>query len=160
MTDWLSPRTAPVSLGGRNAAPHSRVLTRESRLRKYDWVLNIAVGLLCILGVLLVWGATYATKTGGHTSTGLKKDLLNVIIGVGLGVGTSLLDYRSLRAYAPVVYVASLLGLLAVLSPLGATINGAKSWIYVGGFSLQPAEFAKVALVVGLAMYLGEKHEG
>src|SRR5207237_4963371 len=96
----------------------------------------------------------------GHTSTGLKKDLLNVIIGVGLGVGTSLLDYRSLRAYAPVVYVASLLGLLAVLSPLGATINGAKSWIYVGGFSLQPAEFAKVALVVGLAMYLGEKHEG
>jgi rod shape determining protein RodA len=161
MTDWLSPRTAPVSLGGRNTTPHSRVLTRESRLRKYDWVLNVAVALLCVLGVLLVWGATYVTRSGGHTDTYLKKDLLNVVIGVGLGVGTSLLDYRSLRAYAPVVYVASLLGLLAVLSPLGATINGAKSWIVVGGgFTIQPAEFAKIALVIGLAMFLGEKRDG
>src|SRR3954452_21663693 len=160
MTDWLSPRTAPVSLGGRNAAPHSRVLTRESRLRKYDWVLNIAVGLMCVLGVLLVWGATYVTKSGAHSNAYLKKDLLNVMIGVGLGVGTSLLDYRALRAYAPVVYVASLLGLLAVLSPLGATINGAKSWIVVGGgFTVQPSEFAKIALVVGLAMFLGEKRD-
>ena len=48
-----------------------------------------------------------------------------------------------------------------MLSPLGATINHAKSWIVIGGgFTIQPAEFAKVALVVGLAMYLGEKREG
>jgi rod shape determining protein RodA len=161
VTDWLSPRTAPVSLGGRNTAPHSRVLTRESRLRKFDWVLNVAVGLMCVLGVLLVWGATHITLSGAHSTSYLKKDLLNVVIGVALGVGTSLLDYRSLRAYAPVVYVASLLGLLAVLSPLGATINGAKSWIVIGGgFTIQPAEFAKIALVIGLAMFLGEKREG
>lgn len=161
MTDWLSPRTAPVSLGGRNTTPHSRVLTRESRLRQYDWVLNIAIALLCVLGVLLVWGATYVTQSGAHSSSFLKKDLLNLIIGLALGVGTSLLDYRSLRAYAPVIYLASLLGLFAVLSPLGATINHAKSWIVIGhGFTIQPAEFAKIALVVGLAMYLGEKREG
>ncbi|BEP15119.1 rod shape-determining protein RodA [Acidothermaceae bacterium B102] len=160
MTDWLSPRTAPVSLGGRNTTPHSRVLTRESRLRQFDWVLNIALALLLVLGVLLVWGATHVTLSGKHSTSYLKKDLLNLVIGVGLGVGTSLLDYRSLRAYAPVVYVASLLGLLAVLSPIGATINGAKSWIVIGGgFTIQPAEFAKIALVIGLAMYLGEKRD-
>ena len=160
MTDWLSPRTSPVSLGGRNSGPHSKVLTRESRLRKSDWILTAAVAALCILGVLLVWGATYVTYSGAHSNSYLKKDLLNLIIGIALGVGTSLLDYRSLRAYAPVVYVASILGLLAVLSPLGATINGAKSWIVVGGgFTVQPAEFAKIALVVGLAMFLGEKRD-
>ena len=160
MTDWLSPRTAPVSLGGRNSAPHSKLLVHESPLRRNDWILTVAVSIMCVLGILLVWGATYVTKTGGHTSSYLKKDLLNLVIGVLLGVGTTLLDYRSLRAYAPVVYVASLFGLLAVLSPLGRTLNGAKSWIFIGSFSIQPAEFAKVALVVGLAMFLGDKREG
>jgi rod shape determining protein RodA len=90
----------------------------------------------------------------------MERDLLFVVIAVLLGVGTSLLDYRSLRAYAPVVYVASILGLLAVLA-VGSTINGAKSWISLGGgFTVQPAEFAKIALVVGLAMFLGEKRDG
>jgi rod shape determining protein RodA len=159
MTDWLSPRTAPVSLGGRNSAPHSRLLVRESRLRRNDWVLTIAVGIMCILGVLLVWGASYTTKYG-HSNAKMERDLVFVVIGVLLGVGTSLLDYRSLRAYAPVVYVASILGLLAVLA-VGSTINGAKSWISLGGgFTVQPAEFAKIALVVGLAMFLGEKRDG
>ena len=149
MTDWLSPRTAPVSLGGRNSAPHSRLLVRESPLRRNDWVLTIAVAIMCVLGVLLVWGATYTTRSGGHSNARMEKDLLFVVIGVLLGVGTSLLDYRSLRAYAPVFYVASILGLLAVLA-IGSRINGAKSWIVLGGgFTIQPSEFAKLALVVG-----------
>jgi rod shape determining protein RodA len=72
----------------------------------------------------------------------------------------ALVDYRSLRAYAPVVYVASCLGLVAVLSPLGKTINGAHSWIVLGGgFQVQPSEFAKVALVVGMAMLLAEQRD-
>jgi rod shape determining protein RodA len=159
MTDWLSPRTAPVSLGGRNSAPHSKLLVRESRLRRNDWILTIAVGIMCVLGVLLVWGATYTTRFG-HTNAKMEKDLIFVLIAVALGVGTSLLDYRSLRAYAPVVYVASILGLLAVLA-IGTRINGARSWIVIGGgFTIQPAEFAKIALVVGLAMFLGEKRDG
>jgi rod shape determining protein RodA len=159
MTDWLSPRTAPVSLGGRNSAPHSKLLVRESRLRRNDWILTIAVGIMCVLGVLLVWGATYTTRFG-HTNSKMEKDLIFVLIAVALGVGTSLLDYRSLRAYAPVVYVASILGLLAVLA-IGTRINGARSWIVIGGgFTIQPAEFAKIALVVGLAMFLGEKRDG
>jgi rod shape determining protein RodA len=66
-----------------------------------------------------------------------------------------------LRAYAPLVYIASVVGLLAVLSPLGSTINGAHSWIVLpAGFSVQPSEFAKVALVVGVAMLLSERRDG
>jgi rod shape determining protein RodA len=63
-----------------------------------------------------------------------------------------------LRVYAPILYVASIAGLLAVLSPLGSTINGSHSWIVLpAGFSVQPSEFAKVALVVGMALLLSEK---
>ena len=78
-----------------------------------------------------------------------------------LAIGATLVDYRSLRAYAPAVYLLSCVGLVAVLTPLGATINGAHSWIVLpAGFQIQPSEFAKVALVVGMAMLLGETRDG
>jgi rod shape determining protein RodA len=73
-------------------------------------------------------------------------------------VVVSRLDVRALRALAPVIYVLAVLGLAAVLTPLGSTVNGSRSWIRLpGGFSLQPSEFAKVALVIGLAMLLAER---
>jgi rod shape determining protein RodA len=98
---------------------------------------------------------------GLDPATFLQKHLVNAAIGGTLGAVAALVDYRSLRAYAPVVYVASCLGLVAVLTGLGSTINGAHSWILLpAGFQVQPSEFAKVALVVGLAVLLGERREG
>ncbi len=77
------------------------------------------------------------------------------------GAVAALVDPRSLRAYAPVVYVVACVGLVVVLSPLGATINGAHSWILLpAGFQVQPSEFAKVALVVGMAVLLAEGRDG
>jgi rod shape determining protein RodA len=71
------------------------------------------------------------------------------------------MDYRLLRAYAPILYGLACVGLIAVLTPLGQTINGSHSWIVIGGgFQLQPSEFAKVGLVVLLAMILGEPRDG
>jgi rod shape determining protein RodA len=71
-----------------------------------------------------------------------------------------LVSYNALRAYAPVVYGASILGLIVVLSPVGDTINGAHSWIRLPlGFQIQPSEFAKVAIIVLMAMLLGEKRD-
>jgi rod shape determining protein RodA len=109
-----------------------------------------------------VWSATKqaAIDGGDDPQAFLKKHILNVGIGLVLGVVASVFDYRMLRAYAPVVYVLSLLGLMAVLSPLGTTINGSHSWIVLpAGFSVQPSEFAKVALVVGMSMLLAEKRD-
>ncbi len=108
---------------------------------------------------MLVWSATRPRllEAGGNPQAYLERHLLNLVLGVGLGLLVAVVDYRMLRAYAPVVYVGSCVGLLAVLV-IGTTINGAHSWIVVGGgFQLQPSEFAKVALVVGMAMVLAER---
>ncbi len=140
-----------------------RVMRREGTLRRLDWVLILAVLALSVLGSLMVWSATQSKPAlvGADPTAYLKRNIINLAIGLVLGAATTLFDYRALRAYAPVVYVASVIGLLAVLSPLGSTINGAHSWIVLpGGQSIQPAEFAKVALVVGLAMVLSEKRDG
>ena len=65
-----------------------------------------------------------------------------------IDLASAVVDYRALRAYAPLIYLASCGGLVAVLL-VGQTINGAHSWIVIGGgFQGQPSEFAKVALVV------------
>jgi rod shape determining protein RodA len=152
-----TPRTSPVARR-RPSTLTERALDRDGLVRRLDWVLVIAVAILCVLGCALVWAAT---KPQGLGSSYLKKDALNVILGVGMAVIAASVDYRTLRAYTPVLYAASVVGLLAVLSPLGQTINGAHSWIGLGGgFEIQPSEFAKVAVVLGIAMLLSEKREG
>ncbi|HVE75053.1 MAG TPA: rod shape-determining protein RodA, partial [Mycobacteriales bacterium] len=144
MSGWHSPR-------------------RDASIRRLDWVLLLAVGALIAMGAVLVWSATQQRmiNSGEDPTYFLKRHLFNALIGLVLGTVAALVDYRSLRAYAPIVYGLSCLGLLAVLSPLGSTINGAHSWIVLpAGFQVQPAEFAKVAIVVGMAMILGEKRDG
>ena len=153
-------RPAPYSAA--RSRRGSRLLGRDAPLRRLDWALLLAVLAMSAIGTFLVWSATRQSEidAGGDPQAFLKKHLLNIGIGIGLGVVASMFDYRSLRAYAPVIYVLSIVGLLAVLTPLGSTINGSHSWIVLpAGFSVQPSELAKVALVVGMAMLLAEKRD-
>ncbi len=154
--------SSPIVLRPRSASLRERALQRESPLRRLDAVLALSVAALVVLGALLVWSATRQRMVlaGLDPQTFLKKHALNAAIGLVLATGAALVDHRALRAYAPVVYALSCLGLVVVLSPVGATINGAHSWIVLpAGFQIQPSEFAKVAIVVGMAMILGEKRD-
>jgi rod shape determining protein RodA len=131
-------------------------------LRKYDLTLFAAALALSLIGGLLVWSATKGKLIGFETDPEayLKKHIINLVIGLALCLLVSRFDYRLLRAYTPILYIASILGLLVVLSPLGSTINGAKAWISLpGGFTIQPSEFAKIAIILGMAMILSEKRD-
>jgi rod shape determining protein RodA len=129
---------------------------RGSPLRRLDWILLAAVLALNLIGTLLVWSAT-ATNGLNSSDPYMTKQLLNVGIGLALMVGVSMLDYRQLRLYSPVVLGLSCLGLLAVLTPLGSIVNGAKSWITLpGGFQIEPSEYAKLSIIFVGAMILGE----
>jgi len=134
----------------------------RSALRQLDLVLLLAVAGLIALGSLLVWSATRQRMLDADLDPQafLKRHLVNAAIGLVVGAIAAGVDYRSLQTYAPLVYLASCVGLVVVLSPVGRTINGAHSWIVLGGgFQVQPAEFAKVALVVGMAMLLSEHRD-
>jgi rod shape determining protein RodA len=161
MADWTTPRGAPYSMRRRETL-RERALDRESPLRRLDWILMLAVAMLCTMGALLIWGATrpHNLALGLDPNADLKRDLLNIAIGVALGGVAAIVDYRTIRAYTPVVYLASLVGLVAVLVH-GVTVNGSHSWIKVApGLELQPSEFAKIALIVVAAMVLGERRDG
>ncbi len=136
-----------------------RALAKDSVLRHMDWVLIAAVLVLALIGTLLVWSSTRGglAAAGANPNTYLEKQLLNVAIGLVFMTGVALIDYRILRVYTPLVYAASCLGLLAVLSPLGVTVNGAHSWIALpGGFQIEPSEYAKIGMIMMLAVILGE----
>jgi rod shape determining protein RodA len=145
VTDLLDRRARTRRLGQRGGV-----------LRRLDWPLFLAGLGLSLLGALLVWSATRRSMAEAL----LEKHLVNLGVGLVLGAGVALFDYRRLRAYVPVLYLLSVAGLVAVLSPLGSTINGSHSWIVLpAGFSVQPSEFAKVALVVAMALLLSEKRD-
>ncbi|MEO7754226.1 MAG: FtsW/RodA/SpoVE family cell cycle protein [Terracoccus sp.] len=119
-----------------------------------DLGLFIGAAGLSLVGVVLIWSSTRAD----HGASLALKQLVAVAIGMGGAFVVARLDVRVLRALAPAVYVLAVVGLAAVLSPLGSTVNGSRSWIRLpGGFTLQPSELMKVALAVGLAMLLADR---
>jgi len=141
----------------------ARAFARNSVLRHMDWLLVVVVLGLSAIGTLLVWSATQPglLAAGQDPRTYLKKQLLNVAIGLVLMVGVSLVDTRQLRTWVPLFYGATVLGLLAVLTPIGSDINGAHAWISLpGGFQVEPSEFAKVALILGMAVIFSRARPG
>ncbi|MEV1174582.1 rod shape-determining protein RodA [Nonomuraea sp. NPDC049784] len=136
-----------------------RVTAENSTVRRLDGLMLVAVAGLCVIGTLLVWSST---RTWAPGSTGLvKKHVFNEVIGILLCAVVAMVDHRAMRAYAPLVYLVSLIGLGLVITPLGATINGSHSWILLGGgFAVQPSEFAKVGLLLIIAMLLAQPAEG
>jgi rod shape determining protein RodA len=144
----------PGLLAGRPRSLLARGFARNGVLRHMDWVLILVVLGLTALGTLLVWSATQPSliASGADPHTYLKKQLLNVVIGLVLMVLVSLADSRQLRSWTPLAYAATILALLAVLTPLGSDVNGAHAWISLpGGFQVEPSEFAKLALILATA---------
>ena len=146
----------------RDASAIWRKVAGVSQIRKYrhyDFPLVLAALSLSLLGGLLIWSSTRITAgESGDPIFFLKRHLLNLLLGLILCLIASQVSHRLVQAYAPVVYVLSLVGLVAVLL-VGTVVNGAKSWIAVAGFTVQPAEFVKVSIIVISATLLAEKRD-
>ena len=134
---------------------------RSSIFHGFDPILTAAVALLLVIGTLLVYAATrdWYARNGLDPQYYLKRHVINIAIGCLLAYGTTVIDYRLLRAYTPIFWGLGVLGLAAVLIPgLGSTVNGARAWIALpGGFQIQPAELAKIAIIIGMSMLLSER---
>ena len=136
---------------------------KQSAFAGFDPVLTIAVAILLLMGTLLVYAATrdWYAANGLDPQYYLKRHVINIVIGIMLAWGTTVIDYRLLRAYTPILWGLGVLGLAFVLIPgVGSEVNGAQAWIPLpGGFQIQPAELAKISIIVGIAMLLAEKRD-
>ena len=130
--------------------------------RDLDWILLIAAFALSLMGSLLVWSASRADLASeSDPQSYLKRHLINIGVALVLGFIASRINYRLLRAYTPVVYVASMVLLLVPFIPgLGVTIAGARAWIDVPlGLTIQPSEFAKITVILMMAALLSERRD-
>jgi len=136
---------------------------RTSLWRRLDWLLLLAALALIGLGTLLVWSATLHRDdlTQGRDAAYAIKHVVNAGIGTALGLAVAATDHRWVRIWTPVVYLGAVLGLALIFAPgVGLEINGSLSWIDLGGVTIQPAEFAKLAVVVSMALIVAERAEG
>jgi rod shape determining protein RodA len=127
----------------------------------FDPILSAAVAGLLVIGTLLVYAATrdWYSANGLDPEHYLKRHVINIVIGLALAWGTTIIDYRLLRAYTPFIWGFGVLGLVFVLIPgVGSEVNGAKAWIRLpAGFQIQPAEIAKISIIIGISMLLSER---
>ncbi|MFD0551530.1 FtsW/RodA/SpoVE family cell cycle protein [Streptomyces rectiviolaceus] len=125
--------------------------------------------LLNGLGLVVIWRLDQSEKlkdiakaATGSFSPSAPKQLMYSAIGIALLVAVLLVlkDHRVLQRYTYISMVASLVLLLLPLVPgLGMNVFGAKIWISVGGFSIQPGEFAKIVIAIFFAGYLMVKRD-
>lgn len=143
-----------------NRNPYRRA-RRNSFFSGFDPILSAAVAGLLVIGTLLVYAATrdWYSANGLDPQYYLKRHVINIVIGLALAWGTTIIDYRLLRAYTPFIWGFGVLGLLFVLLPgVGSEVNGAKAWIRLpAGFQIQPAEIAKISIIIGISMLLSER---
>ncbi len=121
--------------------------SQAAKLRNVDWSLVLLVGAIVGFGVVAILSAT-RNQVGYEL---VNKQIVFAVVGTTLMVAVGLIDYDKLRAFLPLIGIITVVVLIAVLSPLGTEVRGTKGWFNVAGFSLQPAEFAKIPLIVLLA---------
>jgi cell division protein FtsW len=126
------------------------------------WLFGVVVMLLSI-GVVMVYSASaiMAADRFHDPYLFLKKQLFWALLGsLGL-LGVLRIDYRRLeRLQWPILIAAGVLLVLVLVPPFAQPINGTRRWLRLGPVSFQPAELAKLGLVIYLAAYLGRRHDG
>jgi rod shape determining protein RodA len=137
-------------LGGRSS------WMERSALRDVDAPLIGATLGIAALGMLMIYSSTRERLRleGLDELYFVKRQGVAIAVGVLVMALLLAVDYRRLRDYSVFAYVATVVGLLAVLSPLGSNARGAQAWFELpGGFQLQPSELAKFGIIVALAGY-------
>ncbi|MFJ9414086.1 MULTISPECIES: rod shape-determining protein RodA [unclassified Streptomyces] len=160
MTTSHTSRTFSIRRYSPELGTWGKLTARDSLVRKLDWILLLACVALSMMGAVLVFSATRNRTELNHGDEYffLLHHLLNTGIGLALAAATIWLGHRTLRGAIPILYGMSVILALLVLTPLGATINGSRSWLAIpGGFSLQPAEFAKITITLGMAVILAAR---
>jgi cell division protein FtsW len=137
------------------------VTAHPSRLRtgSPDYMILAVVGALVVLGVLAVYSSSFALGLVefGDANYYVLRQVFFAMAGAAVMYALMKSDYRKLRVISPLLMLAAIFGLVAVLVPgIGLDRNGAQRWIAVGGPvpPIQPSEFAKLALIVYVSAWL------
>jgi len=119
----------------------------------FDWTLLALVLIICTVGVINIYSAVFST--GERQFPLYLKQIQWILLGLFFMFIVFLIDYRLINEVAYIIYAISIV-LLVVVFLYGYTTHGSQRWISVGGFSFQPSELVKLAVIIALARYLDD----
>ena len=138
------------------AVSSNRFAEQKRRLREgssaFDYNLIIIIVFLLVFGLVMIYSTSSyeAYVTFGNASYYFRKQILATIAGLFFMILVALIPYHFWERTAWIAYGASVV-LIILIVPLGYEANGAKRWIRIGGIAMQPAEVAKVGMIIFLA---------
>ena len=125
---------------------------RKRELKNVEWTILIVAIILCIIGLVALFSATQETE---HDD--FNKQCIWFVVSLVILVGVMMIDYETLVKVSPILYGLFILLLIGVL--FTPEINGATSWFDIGFFSFQPGEFAKIFVILFLALAISRIQE-
>lgn len=121
-------------------------------LKNMDWGILICIAILLTIGLVALFSATQ-----GSNYEEFKKQIMWLVISIPIMIILTFVDYNTISKISPILYIIMIIALIAVL--FTESINGATSWFNIGSVSIQPAEFAKVVVIIALATYISRIQE-
>jgi rod shape determining protein RodA len=125
-----------------------------NKFSQFDWYALTLYLMLVGVGLVNIYSAVYDADNTAIAAGFMQKQLIALGIGLVLISLFQFIDIKFFERYASILFLLSILSLLG-LWVFGTEVSGARSWYAIGGFSLQPSEFAKVAVALALAKHLG-----
>ncbi len=135
---------------------------KEAESNQMDFGMFTIIILLLCVGLVMVSSASsyYALSMWGSSNYLLIRQLAFALVGIVAMIIISRIDYRIYKKWSYLGYGLALILLLAVLTPLGVSVNGAKRWLGFGeAFRFQPSEIMKLMLVLATATYLSKNYK-
>lgn len=128
-------------------APRKR---RVEKTSYFDFTLFFVVFFLIVFGLVMIYStSSYEAAAKGDATVYMRHQLLATMVGGVLMAFVIFVDYHRWEKYAFVGIVISIILIMLVLTPLGIEVNGARRWIkVVGSLQFQPAEIAKIAVIL------------
>ena len=125
-----------------------------NKFLRFDWYALSLYLMLVVIGLVNIYSAVYDVDNTAIAAGFMQKQLIALGIGIVLIFLFQFIDIKFFERYASILFMVSILSLLG-LWIFGTEVSGARSWYAIGGFSLQPSEFAKVAVALAIAKHLG-----
>jgi len=116
----------------------------------FDYTLLTVVLFLICIGLVMLYsvGSYDATISHNDPNFYIRKQLIATGIGLVAMFVVMNLNYRILDSFSVIAYILSIVLIILVVTPLGYGANGARRWLNIGSFSLQPAEVAKLGVII------------
>ena len=124
------------------------------KIKKTDWLIVLSISFLVVMGILAIYSAGILF-TGEVVSNEYIRQIVWGILGILAMLLCSFIDTKYLKEYAFWIYIVALV-ILLYTRLFGKVVNGARSWIGIGSFGIQPSEFAKLATIIFLSKYFSD----